>query len=150
MLLQNVLCCGLHFFTLNQEKATTNILKEIGLWKETPRPSLPWHYNDLDIREGEEVRPIFWACRPGSYHHRTSDCQEFPNGRWGDSSKASFGSFQDYHLFYKKNNEPLKNDLKKMWLEDITSLQDIYDVFVAYLSGTNNKQGYKVLKFFLL
>lgn len=144
ILLQNVSCCGLHFFTLNQEKATMNVLKEIGLWNEIPRPSLPWHSKDLCIREGEEVRPIFWSCRPGSYHHRTSDWQEFPNGRWGDSSKVSFGSFYDYHLFYVKN-EPLKNELKKMWHDKITSLDDICDIFVSYLSESKNSQGYKVV-----
>jgi len=143
ILLQNILCCGLHFFTLNQEKATTQVLKEIGLWNELPRRALPWHSSEKNIREGEEVRPIFWSCRPSSYQHRTSEWESFPNGRWGDSSQSGFGSFRDYHLFYVKH-EPYRQELKKMWLEEITCLEDIYDVFVSFLSGKANRQGFKV------
>ncbi|XP_057296002.1 methylenetetrahydrofolate reductase (NADPH)-like isoform X1 [Hydractinia symbiolongicarpus] len=145
VLLSSMLCVGLHFFTLNREIATTEVLKRIGLWQEPQinRRILPWLSDDTTVREGEEIRPIFWACRPGSYLYRTSKWEEFPNGRWGDSSLASFGSFNDYRLFFAKNEE-LVAELRKMWGEELNSVHDIYDVFVAFISRSSNKQGYPV------
>lgn len=145
MLLRNAMCTGLHLFTLNRETATTEVLKKVGLWREAnlERRVLPWRTSQNDERREELVRPIFWSCRPGSYEHRTANWQTFPNGRWGDSSSASFGNFRDYNLFYAKN-EQLITEHQKMWGEELSSLQDVYDVFVAYLSGDKNKRGYKV------
>lgn len=147
MLLQNAMCTGLHFFTLNRETATTEVLKKVGLWREArlERRVLPWRSSSQknDDRPGEVVRPIFWSCRPGSYEHRTSNWETFPNGRWGDSSSASFGNFRDYHLFFVKNNEML-SEHRKMWGEALERMEDVYDVFVAYLSGKENKRGHKV------
>eukprot|EP00111_Clytia_hemisphaerica_P006410 TCONS_00018632-protein len=144
-LLQNALCAGLHFYTLNRETATTEVLKRVGLWREAKLEHrvLPWKSDsDSNEREGEEVRPIFWSCRPKSYEHRTSCWENFPNGRWGDSSTAEFGSFKDYHLFFAKNNN--FQEQKKMWGDQLTCLQDIFDVFVAFISGKPNKNGVKV------
>ena len=145
ILLEDVLCVGLHFFTLNREVATTEVLKQIGLWKEPKisRKMLPWQSSDIDIREGEEVRPIFWAFRPESYHYRTSKWEEFPNGRWGESSLASFGSFRDYHLFFVKHEQSLP-EYKKMWGEELHSIEDVYDVFVAFISAGKNQYNHKV------
>ena len=146
ILLNSALCCGLHFFTLNREFATIEVLKRIGLWQEVKlnQRLLPWQSSsNVEQRCGEEVRPIFWACRPGSYLHRTSKWEEFPNGRWGDSSMAEFGSFRDYHLLYLKLDNVLP-ELKKMWGEKLTCAEDVYNVFVAFLSGTKNKTGHMV------
>lgn len=151
MLLQSAMCTGLHFFTLNRETATTEVLKKVGLWKEVKlgRRVLPWRSSsqEKDDRPGELVRPIFWSCRPGSYEHRTSNWETFPNGRWGDSSSASFGNFRDYHLFFLKNKE-MMCEQRKMWGEVLEKIEDVYDVFVAYLSGKDNRRGHKVTFYF--
>ena len=33
-------------------------------------------------------------------YHRTQEWDDFPNGRWGNSSSPAFGELTDYHLFY--------------------------------------------------
>lgn len=80
-LLNSEFVCGLHFYTMNREFATVQILKNLGLWKDTIRRSLPWKTSANPVRCMEEVRPIFWSSRPQSYIYRTSDWDEFPNGR---------------------------------------------------------------------
>ena len=50
------------------------------------RRSFPWRPSTMERRGKEDVRPINWANRPKSYINRTDDWDEFPNGRWGDSS----------------------------------------------------------------
>lgn len=135
---------GLHFYTLNREVATIEILKAVGLWKhyQVHRP-LPWRHSAHTKRIKEDVRPIFWAIRPKSYVHRTSMWDEYPNGRWGNSAAPSFAELTDHHLFYLRcrKNEA---ERKKMWGEQLESLNDVYDVFKCYLSGTENKWGNKV------
>eukprot|EP00794_Sanderia_malayensis_P014910 gene14910-16453_t len=146
-LLETALVCGLHFYTLNRETATKEILKRVGLWRDDVvlRRVLPWQQCEQnEVRALEEsVRPIFWALRPDSYVNRTSQWEEFPNGRWGNSSSSSFGSFKDYHLFFAKNRSRLPQ-LKKMWGERLESEKDVFDVFAAFISGRPNKNGVKV------
>ncbi|KAJ8319772.1 hypothetical protein KUTeg_001359 [Tegillarca granosa] len=136
---------GLHFYTLNREVATIEILKRLGMWCEEPSRSLPWKQTANFMRRKEEVRPIFWRCRPNSYVHRTSDWDEFPNGRWGNSSAASFGDLTDYYLFYLKHKSP-KEELLTMWGNEITCEQDVWDVFYKYITGEPNSAGVKVTK----
>lgn len=81
-LLNSEFVCGLHFYTMNREFATVQILKNLGLWNDSIRRSLPWKTSANPVRCMEEVRPIFWSSRPQSYIYRTSDWDEFPNGRW--------------------------------------------------------------------
>lgn len=86
---------GLHFYTLNREVAVIEILRQLGLWCEGPRKTLPWKQSGNTKRKGaEDVRPIFWATRPKSYIHRTQDWDDFPNGRWGSSDSAAFGELK--------------------------------------------------------
>jgi len=134
---------GLHFYTLNREVATIEILKRLGMWCEDPRRQLPWKPTANCNRMEEQIRPIFWQCRPKSYIHRTSCWDEFPNGRWGNSSAASFGDLQDYYLFYLKSKSS-KEDLLKMWGEELTSEQDVFEVFKNYITNETNKAGGKV------
>lgn len=75
--------------------------------------------------------------------HRTSEWDEFPNSRWGDSAAASFGDLSDYHLFYLKNTTK-KATLLKMWGEELTCVYDVYDVFACFISGEKNANGHKV------
>ncbi|RUS69245.1 hypothetical protein EGW08_022995, partial [Elysia chlorotica] len=144
-LLNSGMVPGIHFYTLNREKAVTQVLKELGLWSEKIQRPLPWKQTANHNRIEEEVRPIFWRCRPNSYVLRTSEWNEFPNGRWGDSRAASFNDLQTYHLFYLKSKSP-KAELLKMWGETLTSERDVWKVFVNYLSGAQNEQGVKVTR----
>ncbi|XP_067659127.1 methylenetetrahydrofolate reductase (NADPH)-like [Haliotis asinina] len=136
---------GLHFYTLNREVATIDILKRLGLWKEEVRKPLPWKLTANHARCKEEIRPIFWRCRPNSYVYRTSNWDEFPNGRWGNSSAASFGDLKYYHLFYLKSRST-REELMKLWGAELTCEQDVWDVFTSYITGEPNKNGIKVTK----
>ncbi|RWS16852.1 methylenetetrahydrofolate reductase-like protein, partial [Dinothrombium tinctorium] len=129
---------GLHFYTLNREVATVQILKNLGLWKKNPQKPFPWLTVPNYKRCTEEVRPIFWANRTKSYVYRTSSWDEFPNGRWGDSSSPAFGELKDYYLFIGKSKSPLE-ELRRMWGKELSSEKDIWDVFYNYVSGSINK-----------
>ncbi|QLG71287.1 hypothetical protein HG535_0B03260 [Zygotorulaspora mrakii] len=89
----------LHIYTMNLEKAPIMILERLGLLPTDKDVSdaavavLPWRKSLNPQRRKEEVRPIFWKKRPYSYVARTSQwaVDEFPNGRFGDSSSPAFG-----------------------------------------------------------
>jgi methylenetetrahydrofolate reductase (NADPH) len=76
---------GLHFYTLNLETSVCRIVEAMGL-KDDSRANrvLPWRPSPGQVRKGEDVRPIFWANRPGSYLKRTAQWDEYPNGRFAD------------------------------------------------------------------
>ena len=147
-LLDSGLVNGIHIYTLNREVAPITILKRLGLWCQEPKRPLPWKLTANHSRCMEAVRPIFWRARPKSYVHRTADWDEFPNGRWGDSSSASFGELKDYYLFYLKCGSP-KQDLLNMWGQELTCEQEVWDVFYYYITGEANKHGVKVGKWIL-
>ncbi|XP_043854162.1 methylenetetrahydrofolate reductase isoform X2 [Dromiciops gliroides] len=134
---------GLHFYTLNREVATVEVLKRLGMWNEDPRRPLPWAVSAHPKRRVEDVRPIFWASRPKSYIYRTQAWDEFPNGRWGNSSSPAFGELKDYYLFCLKSKSP-REELLKMWGEELTSEESVFEVFTYYLSGEANRSGYRV------
>ncbi|XP_058575042.1 methylenetetrahydrofolate reductase (NADPH) isoform X4 [Neofelis nebulosa] len=147
-LLTSGLVPGLHFYTLNREMATTEVLKRLGMWIEDPRRPLPWAVSAHPKRREEDVRPIFWASRPKSYIYRTQEWDEFPNGRWGNSSSPAFGELKDYYLFYLTSKSP-REELLKMWGEELTGEESVFEVFACYLSGEPNQNGYKAyLEFF--
>lgn len=134
---------GLHFYTLNREFATKTILQNLGLWTERPARSLPWKTSANHARCMEDVRPIFWSSRPQSYIYRTADWEEFPNGRWGNSASASYRDLNDYYLFNPRARVP-KSELLAMWGSELQCEEDVWDVFVCFLSGRENKNGHKV------
>ena len=141
---------GLHFYTLNRETSITEILKRAGMFPKEDEPDsslrkLPWMPGPAHARRGrmELVRPIFWTSRPRSYMIRTSNWDEFPNGRWGDSSAASFGELKDYHLVLLGTHKS-REDLLNMWGRELNSPEDVFEVFVCYLTGKENRHGYKV------
>ncbi|XP_071623343.1 methylenetetrahydrofolate reductase (NADPH) isoform X2 [Heliangelus exortis] len=142
-LLDSGMVHGLHFYTLNREVATTEVLKRLGVWKEDPRRPLPWAVSAHPKRRVEDVRPIFWASRPKSYIYRTQEWDDFPNGRWGNSSSPAFGELKDYYLFYLKSKSP-REELLKMWGEELTSEESVFEVFTCYITGEPNKNGHKV------
>jgi methylenetetrahydrofolate reductase (NADPH) len=136
---------GIHFYTLNREVATIEILKRTGLWKshDIPRP-VPWKLTSMHHkRASEDVRPIFWALRPKSYVYRTQRWDEFPNGRWSNSQSPAYGSLTDYHLFYLRAPNKAE-ELLSMWGTELRSEQDVFDVFASFITGDANKQGVKV------
>jgi len=139
---------GLHFYTLNREFATIEILKKLGLWlEEQPLRALPWKKTSSNfVRSKENVRPIFWSIRPKSYVHRTSNWNEFPNGRWGLSSAPSFGMLTDYHLFYLKI-DATRDQLLDEWGHQLTCEEDVWRMFACYIGGQANPQG-KLVKHF--
>jgi len=142
-LLNSGMVNGLHFYTLNKEIATISILKNIGLWNEEPVRPLPWNVPASYKRCTEGVRPIFWSTRPKSYVYRTSKWDEFPNGRWGNSSSASFRDLNDYYLFYLKSRAPEK-ELLAQWGDELTCEQDVWNVFYWYITGQENENGVNV------
>jgi len=121
---------GLHFYTLNLEKSVVQILEGLGLIDPEIRRPLPW--NPVPTRK-EDVRPIFWSNRPKSYIHRTASWDEFPNGRWGDSRSPAFGDLTDYHLSALHAIKSV--DRKQTWGEQLSSEQDIFNVFTLYCTG---------------
>ncbi|MEE6485233.1 hypothetical protein FKM82_014221 [Ascaphus truei] len=142
-ILDSGLVHGLHFYTLNREVATIEVLKRLGMWKEDPRRPLPWAVSAHPKRRVEDVRPIFWATRPKSYIYRTREWDEFPNGRWGNSSSPAFGELKDYYLFYLKSKSA-REELLKMWGEELSNEESVFEVFTSYISGEPSRDGHKV------
>jgi methylenetetrahydrofolate reductase (NADPH) len=50
-----------------------------------------FHQSLKPKREGETVRPIFWANRMRTYILRTEGWDDYPNGRWGDARSPAYG-----------------------------------------------------------
>lgn len=153
---------GVHFYTLNLERSATQILTEMGVADrvhstdgtngqskgENPAPSkqsddlraisqrqLPWRPSALSERSKmEQIRPINWANRPKSYVRRTEEWDEFPNGRWGDSTSPAFGELSDHGHFYafSLGNE---DDQRAMLGESPKEPKDVYEVFARYVEG---------------
>lgn len=61
----------------------------------------------------------------------------------GNSSSPAFGELKDYYLFYLKSKSP-REELLKMWGEELTSEESVFKVFERYLSGEPNQHGYTV------
>lgn len=84
-------------------------------------------------RKNEEVRPIFWKRRPYSYVARTSQwaVDEFPNGRFGDSSSPAFG---DLDLCGSDLIRQSANKCLELWSTP-TSINDVAFLVINYLNG---------------
>jgi methylenetetrahydrofolate reductase (NADPH) len=94
---------GLHFYTMNLEKATKMLLEELQLVPrvEVVKP-LPWRQSLTPTRRTETIRPIFWANRMKSYLSRTENWDEYPNGRFGDSRSPAYGELDGYGVWIKQ------------------------------------------------
>jgi len=58
---------------------------------------------------------------------------DFPNGRWGDSTSPAFGDLSDYHLVGFSAGKAL--DRVKIWGKAPSTPKDIYEVFAGYILG---------------
>lgn len=122
---------GLHFYTMNLEKATRMILSELNLIPEVEHvKTLPWRPALTPTRKEENVRPIFWKNRIRSYLSRTEAWDEFPNGRWGDSRSPAFGELDGYGISLKYT----KDDALKLWGAPET-LVEVSDLFSRFCLG---------------
>jgi 5,10-methylenetetrahydrofolate reductase len=152
---------GVHFYTLNLERSVTRILmamnavstlsgsdgndaikENVNLQQISPslapmashRRQYPWRPSAMERREKEDVRPINWANRPTSYVLRTEDWDEFPNGRWGDSTSPAFGELSDLSHFYSFSLGTEEDRLAMLGPQPLVP-QDVYEVFAKYVEG---------------
>lgn len=129
----------LHIYTMNLEKAPQMILDRLGLLPTHDEPLdnhlaiLPWRKSLNPQRRNEEVRPIFWQRRPYSYVARTSQwaVDEYPNGRFGDSSSPAFGDLDlcGASLIRQSGKRSLE-----LWSTP-SSIEDIAQLVINYLRG---------------
>jgi len=119
---------GIHFYTMNLEKATKMLLEELNLVPrvETVKP-LPWRQSLTPSRRNETIRPIFWANRAKSYLSRTENWDEFPNGRFGDSRSPAYGELDGYGVSLKHSKE----EGLKLWGEP-TTFGDVTKLFSRF------------------
>merc|ERR1719191_1948100 len=130
---------GLHFYTLNLETSVCRIIEGLGIRPEwTASRPLPWRPHPGDVRKGEDVRPIFWANRPGSYVKRTATWDDFPNGRFGDRASPAYGDF-GFVSFSQDPKDKAAETKRKMWGEKPTKPEDINQVFVGFIKNTVKK-----------
>ncbi|AET38575.1 methylenetetrahydrofolate reductase (NAD(P)H) MET13 Ecym_3063 [Eremothecium cymbalariae DBVPG len=133
----------LHMYTMNLEHASLMILDRLGVLpfeygaeKSARRGSieaLPWRKSLNPNRRNESVRPIFWQRRPYSYVARTAmwSADEFPNGRFGDSSSPAYG---DLDLCGRTLLRQTYERSLILWGQPKT-LQDLAHLLITYLKG---------------
>jgi len=120
----------LHFYTLNRENSCVQIIEGLDLTKDLPgKRAFPWKPR---IGIEESVRPIFWNNTIEYYIQRTSDWNQFPNGRWGSIHDAQYGEIKDYHLF-SIGLGTLENK-REMWGE-VKNFTDVSEVFINFLNS---------------
>jgi methylenetetrahydrofolate reductase (NADPH) len=120
-------CKSLHFYTMNLSHSVSQVLDALGLLPRANEREMPW---STSAREKEAVRPIFWAHRAASYIARTSEWDEYPNGRWGDQRSPAYGELTDYYLASKRPTI----DRVKLWGAPQT-VSDIQRVFAQFVQG---------------
>lgn len=121
---------------MNLEKSVVDIIKGLGILDSSR--DLPFKKGSSKQRSKEDVRPIFWAIKPKSYISRTSEWDEFPNGRWGVSRSPAFG-LDEHFLSITKTQSFNYDEKKKIWGEELHSMDQISDVFIRYLKGKLKK-----------
>lgn len=89
----------------------------------------PGGWGRLSLHQEPRVRSV--PCPPGASLAR------------GNSSSPAFGELKDYYLFYLTSKSP-REELLKMWGEELTGEESVFEVFACYLSGEPNQNGYKV------
>merc|ERR1719271_1123771 len=130
---------GLHFYTLNLESSVMRIVKGLGLVPDwTATRDLPWKQSADQTRKTEDVRPIFWANRPGSYVRRTATWDDFPNGRFGDRASPAYGDF-GFVSFAKDPADKAAETRRKMWGECPKEASEVCKVFASFIKNDVKK-----------
>merc|ERR1719281_2065253 len=130
---------GLHFYTLNLESSVMRIVQGPGLTPDwTASRENPWKQSADTKRKGEDVRPIFWANRPGSYMRRTATWDDFPNGRFGDRASPAYGDF-GFVSFAKDPADKAAETRRKMWGECPKEASDVSKVFASFIKNDVKK-----------
>mmetsp|Transcript_43923 Transcript_43923/g.108175 ORF Transcript_43923/g.108175 Transcript_43923/m.108175 type:complete len:590 (+) Transcript_43923:56-1825(+) len=128
---------GLHFYTLNLETSVMKIIDGLGVAQAAGK-TMPWRRAVTKDRQGETVRPIFWANRSKSYIQRTAAWDDFPNGRFGNRASPAYGEFNFVSMCHESDAK-LREERRKMWGESPQSAQDIGELFVGYVKGDVKK-----------
>jgi len=130
---------GLHFYTLNLESSVMRIVKGLGLVPDwTATRDLPWKQSADQKRKTEDVRPIFWANRPGSYVRRTATWDDFPNGRFGDRASPAYGEF-NFVSYSRESGDKQAESLRAMWGDCPKTAADVNGVFAGFIKNDVKK-----------
>merc|ERR1719272_1816339 len=130
---------GLHFYTLNLETSVCRIVQGLGLCPDyVASRTLPWKQSADQARKGEDVRPIFWANRPGSYIRRTATWDDFPNGRFGDSSSPAYGDY-GFVSYSREAGDKATAKLRTMWGACPKTSDDVNAVFAGFIKNEVKK-----------
>merc|ERR1719321_1936026 len=130
---------GLHFYTLNLESSVMRIVQGLGLTPDwTASREMPWKQSADKKRQAEDVRPIFWANRPGSYVRRTATWDDFPNGRFGDRASPAYGDF-GFVSYAKDPADKAAETRRKMWGECPKEASDVCKVFASFIKNDVKK-----------
>ncbi|CAI5458920.1 unnamed protein product [Closterium sp. Yama58-4] len=125
----------LHMYTLNQDKTTIAILKNLGLVEASNIPrSLPWRPSPNVRRCSEDVRPIYWSLRPKSYLARTAAWTKFPSGRLGPAEALSYSDLPAKHKAFLKRKSRA-TALGRDWAVPVASTEDVKQLFSRFVSG---------------
>merc|ERR1719327_2015560 len=130
---------GLHFYTLNLESSVMRIVQGLGLVPDyTATRSLPWKQSEDRTRKAEDVRPIFWANRPGSYVRRTATWDDYPNGRFGDRASPAYGEF-NFVSASMGTDAKAPEKLRQMWGDCPKTAADVNGVFAGFIKNDVKK-----------
>ncbi|CAI5525955.1 unnamed protein product [Closterium sp. Naga37s-1] len=125
----------LHMYTLNQDKTTIAILKNLGLIEASNIPrTLPWRPATNIVRCTEDVRPIYWSLRPKSYLARTAAWTKFPSGRLGPAEALSYSDLPAKHRAFLKRKSRA-TALARDWAVPVASTEDVKQLFARFVSG---------------
>lgn len=123
---------GLHFYTLNLERSVTKIISQLSV--ANLGREVPWLRSAN--RAEEWIRPINWSKRPKSYIERTTNWDDYPNGRWSDSRSPAYGfSYNGVQVSYTPKQ---KQNLVSIWGVP-QNYNDIKQVFLNFLNGNISK-----------
>ncbi|GAA6016781.1 hypothetical protein JCM11491_001805 [Sporobolomyces phaffii] len=122
---------GVHCYTMNLSRGTEMLLQELNFvpHSDIVKP-LPWRVSLTSKRRTETTRPIFWSNRQKSYISRTSDWDEFPNGRWGDQASPAFGDLDTLVLSLPQKPQ----DAIALWGTP-SSTGDVAELFARFCRG---------------
>eukprot|EP01028_Stygiella_incarcerata_P011027 TRINITY_DN603_c0_g2_i1.p1 TRINITY_DN603_c0_g2~~TRINITY_DN603_c0_g2_i1.p1 ORF type:complete len:597 (-),score=142.68 TRINITY_DN603_c0_g2_i1:65-1855(-) len=115
----------LHVYTMNLEGATSRLVNTLRLGSHRQLPELPWLPAKSSTGQTESIRPIFWNIRPSSYVDRIANLEDFPNGRWGDSTDPAFGD-----VFHTHHAPPIAAPDHA-----VTSISDLIDLVITFFNG---------------